>query len=154
MRNLLFATLAATMLVSTALGQEAVPPAIASAYESVLSALQTAKSSEDIRRMVETTDAPDWVGVSPTGEKTSRSEAEKQLQGLLSIPPGQRPVPTQKVIYAGEQDTRVFMVYWVYRTTDQGAVGSLIRDTWIQIPAGWRRTMHEKLFPDRLLKLP
>jgi len=156
MRNIVFAMLTALFALSalTAQAQEAEPPAIASAYESVLSMLQIAKSVEDIHRMVETTDSPDWVSISPTGEKTSRSEAEKQLEGLLSIPPGQRPAPLRKVIYASEQGTHASVVYWVYRLTEQGPVGSMVRDSWVQTSDGWRRTMHEKFFPDRLLKLP
>lgn len=134
--------------------QEAVPSAISAAYDNTLSALQAAKSSADIGRMVEAMDAPDWIGLGPSGEKMGRSEAEKQLEGLLSIPPGQRPTPLQQVIYVSEHEKQALVVYWVYRKTDQGAVGSLVRDTWIQIASGWRRSLHEKLFPDRLLELP
>jgi hypothetical protein len=134
--------------------QEAMPPAISSAYEATLSALQSAKTPEDVHRMVDAMDTPDWVSIAPTGEKMSRDEAEKQLVGLLSIPVGKRPVPLQKTIYVGEIGPRVVVVYWVYRITDAGAVGSIVRDSWLQTPSGWRRSLHEKLFPDRLLKLP
>jgi len=146
--------LIALLCGGAAQAQEAVPPAISSAYEATLSALQSAKTPEDVHRMVDAMDSPDWVGIAPTGEKMSRDEAEKQLVGLLSIPPGKRPVPLQKTIYVGETGLRVVVVYWVYRITDQGAVGSMVRDSWMQTPAGWRRSLHEKLFPDRLLKLP
>ena len=57
-----------------------------------------------------------WVSVAPNGEKTSRDQAEKQLLGLLSIPPGQRPTPLQKIVYVSEPGPRVLVVYWVYRT--------------------------------------
>ena len=99
-------------------------------------------------------DAPEWISVSPTGEKTTRSEAENQLKGLLSIPVGQRPIPIQKTAYVSDQGDRVLVVYWVYRATDEGKIGSLVRDSWLKTPAGWRRILHEKFFPDRLLTLP
>lgn len=135
-------------------GQEAVSPAISAAYEASLSALQSCKSLQDVHRMVEAMDTPDWVSVSPSGDKTSRDEAEKQLLGLLSVPVGQRPIPLQEIIYAIESNGHATVVYWVYRMTDQGQVGSMIRDSWIKTQAGWRRSMHEKIFPDRPLKLP
>ncbi len=134
--------------------QEALPPAISSAYEATLSALQSVKTPEDVHLMLEAMDSPEWVGIAPTGEKTTRNEAEKQLAGLLSIPVGKRPVPLQKTIYVGRPGPQVVVVYWVYRITDAGAVGSIVRDSWLQTPAGWRRSLHEKLFPDRLLQLP
>jgi hypothetical protein len=145
-----------TMVVlrCAAQAQDVLPSAISSLYEAALSAMQSSKSAQDINRMVEAMDSPDWVGVAPTGEKTSREQAEKQLLGLLSIPVGQRPIPGRKIVFVSESGSRTLAVYWVYRTTGDGPVGSMVRDTWIQTGTGWRRSMHEKLFPDRLLKLP
>jgi hypothetical protein len=151
----LFGTLFVLVFLSLkASAQEHLPAAIDAAYGATLTALQSAKSADDIHRMVEAMDAPDWVSIDPTGAKMSRNEAERQLVGLLSIPVGQRPIPKQKTVYVGEQDKRVVVVYWVWRTTDKGSVGSLVRDSWVQTAAGWRRSMHEKIFPDRLLELP
>lgn len=86
----------------------------------------------DIHRMVEAMDSPDWIGVAPTGEKTSREQAERQLAGLLSVPAGQRPIPLQKIIYVSDSGSHALVVYWVYRATKEGPVGSMIRDTWLQ----------------------
>jgi len=154
MRSLPVVTLLAVLCSISVSTQEALPNPISAAYATTLSSLQTARSPQDIHRMVEAMDAPDWVSIAPTGEHMSRSEAEKQLAGLLSIPTGQRPIPNQKLIYASQHGSHLLAVYWVYRTTPQGAVGSIVRDSWSQTPAGWRRSMHEKLFPDRLLTLP
>ncbi len=154
MRRFLIATLAALALTPVAKAQEALPRAISDAYESTLSALQSAKSTADIHRMMDAMDAPDWVSVAPTGEKTSRDDAENQLKGILSIPSGQRPIPIQKTIFVSDQGSQVLVLYWVYRITDQGKVGSIVRDSWLKTPDGWRRTRHEKFFPDRLLSLP
>jgi len=142
------------VLPCAAHSQDVLPSAISSLYDAALSAMQTSKSPQDIHRMVEAMDSPDWVGVAPTGEKTSREQTEKQLLGLLSILVGQRQIPGQKIVFVGKSGSRALIVYWVYRTTAEGLVGSMVRDTWIQTGAGWRRSMHEKLFPDRLLKLP
>ncbi len=134
--------------------QETLPPAISSAYQTSLAALQSCTSAKDIHQMVGAIDSPDWVGVAPSGEKTTRDEAEKQLLGLLSIPAGQRPIPLQKIIYVNVSGKQTLVVYWVYRNTPEGNVGSIVRDTWQQTQAGWLRSLHEKLFPDRPLKLP
>lgn len=134
--------------------QEAVPKAIAQAYDSTLVAIQAARTSDDIHRLVDATDSSDWVSISPTGEKIYRDGAEKQLLGLLSIPPGQRPIPVQKIVYASVLQTKVVVVYWVYRMTKKGPVGSLVRDTWFNAEGGWRRSIHEKFFPDRLIEKP
>jgi len=107
-----------------------------------------------LTQMVAAIDSPDWVGVAPSGEKTTRDEAEKQLLGLLSIPAGQRPIPLQKIIYVNVSGKQTLVVYWVYRNTPEGNVGSIVRDTWQQTQAGWLRSLHEKVFPDRPLKLP
>lgn len=98
--------------------QDAVSPAISAAYEASLSALQSCQSPQDVHRMVEAMDTPDWVSVSPSGDKTSRDEAEKQLLGLLAVPVGQRPIPQQAIIYAVESNEHATVVYWVYRMTD------------------------------------
>ena len=142
------------VLSCAAQSQDVLPSAISSSYDATLSGMQSSKSPQDIHRMVEAMDSPDWVGVAPSGEKTSREQAEKQLLGLLAIPVSQRPIPGQKIVFVSESGSRALVVYWVYRTTAEGPVGSMVRDTWRQTGAGWRRSMHEKLFPDRLLKLP
>ncbi len=154
MRNVVIVALTFLFIGFAAQAQEALPPKISSAYDATLSAMQAAKSPEDINKMVEAMDTPDWVGIGPAGEKMSRDQVEKQLVGLLSIPAGQRPIPLQKFIYVGDSGPRTLVVYWVYRNTDAGPVGSMVRDTWMQTQAGWRRTMHEKFFPDRPIKLP
>jgi len=154
MRYIWTGMIAVTLLGCAAQAQEALPSAISAAYDATLSALQSSRSAQDINRMVEAMDSADCVSVAPNGEKTSRDQAEKQLLGLLSIPVGQRPIPLQKIIYVSNSASATLVVYWVYRITNEGPVGSIVRDSWTQTQAGWRRSMHEKLFPDRPLKLP
>jgi hypothetical protein len=154
MRLLRLLTLATALSSLSVPAQEALPAPVSAAYAATLTLLQSARSPQDVHRMVEAMDTPDWIGIAPTGEKMSRDEAEKQLVALLSIPTGQRPVPIQKLVYATQQGSHLLAVYWVYRTAPQGPVGSIVRDSWSQTPVGWRRSMHEKLFPDRLLTLP
>lgn len=134
--------------------QETLPAEISAAYAATLSSLQSAKSPEEIHKMMEAMDSKDWISISPTGEKTHRNDAEKQLVGILSIPVGQRPIPKQKIVFVNNAVSLTVAVFWAYRMTDQGPVGSLIRDTWQMTESGWRRSLHEKLFPDRLLTVP
>src|SRR5579862_7488137 len=129
MRGIVIGILIAVLFRFAAQAQETLPSAISSVYDSTLSAMQSSKSRQDIIQMVEAMDSPDWVGVAPTGEKMSRSQAEEQLLALLSIPVGQRPIPKQKLIYVGDSGSRALVVYWVYRTTEEGSVGSIVRDS-------------------------
>jgi hypothetical protein len=154
MRNAWILIFCLLVMPHAAQSQETLPSPISSLYEETLSAMQTSKSPQDIKRMVEAMDSPEWVGIAPTGEKISREQAEKQLLALLSTPASQRPIPEQKIVFASHAGSRALVVYWVYRTTAGGPVGSIARDTWVQTGEGWRRSIHEKLFPDRLLKLP
>ncbi len=152
-RRFCIAMMIAVSMGAAAQAQEVLPPEIVSAYHASLSAMQSARSSQDISRMVEAMDAPDWVSISPGGEKIFRGQAEEQLMGLLAVPTGQRPTPLQRIIYVHQSGVHTLVVYWVYRNTSQGPVGSVVRDTWTNTHLGWRRSLHEKFFPDRPLAM-
>jgi hypothetical protein len=154
MRGIGIAVLLCVLCSCPAQAQEALPPAISASYDAELSVLQSAKSRADIHKMMEATDTADWVDVAPTGERMSRDVVEQQLSAIVSVPPAERPIPKHKIIYVGDLSSTVLVVYWTYRATARGLVGSMVRDTWIETSEGWRRSTTEKLFPDRILALP
>lgn len=131
--------------------QDDIAKQIRQKYSNTLTELQLAKTPADLRKMVESTDAPEWVSIAPNGETINREEAIKSLEPVLSMPQNARPIPSQDFVYFATSGPNVFAVYWVYRKSENSIVGSLIRDTWAHGTEGWRRTRHEKIFPDRAL---
>ena len=154
MREIGIAVILGVLCGYPAQAQEALPPAISASYDAELSVLQSAKSRVDIHKMMESIDTPDWVDIAPTRERMSRDVVEQQLSAIVSVPPGDRPIPKHKIIYVGDLRSTVLVVYWTYRATARGLIGSIVRDTWIETSVGWRRSISEKLFSDRILTLP
>jgi hypothetical protein len=113
--------------------------------------MKDAKTKDDIARIVNGMDAPEWVSTLPAGETMTRAEEIAGLEGLLAVPPEKRPVPTLDFVYVKETGSNILAVYWVYRQTGHQMVGSLVRDTWVRTAPGLRRIRHEKFFPDRVL---
>ena len=141
----------AVLLGITAKAQDPNVAAVKERYAATLAAMQNMKTPADLRRMFDETDAPEWVSIDPNGETMTRDQAMKGVESILSIPPGSRPIPIQDFVYMATTGKEVIAVYWVYRRTDSGLVGSMVRDTWAHRDTGWRRTKHEKFFPDRPL---
>jgi hypothetical protein len=115
-----------------------------------LKAMQAARTQDDILRAIEAMDAPDWVSEF-NGQTWTRADALRELQGMLTIPPEKRGTPKIDFIYWTETPAHVTALFWVYGERDGAVVGSLSRDTWVHTSNGWRRTRHEKYFPDRPL---
>jgi hypothetical protein len=120
-------------------------------YTSTFAALKEAQSKEDIRKMVDAFDVPEWISSQPNGQTLSRGEAVKLLEGMLAVPKEDRAAPLMQVAYYHETAANATILYWVYRTVGPKIEGSLARDTFARTTNGWRRVRHEKFFPDRTL---
>jgi len=120
-------------------------------YAATFAALHDAKTKDDIAKMVDAFDTPDWVSYLPTGETLTRPEAVRLLESLLATPPEKRPSPRMDIIFMNETKWNVTVLYWVYGTADEKLIGSIARDTFVRTEQGWRRMRHEKYFPDRPL---
>ena len=145
-------------------------------YRRTLSALQQAKSKDDLKKLVEMLDAPDWVSIDPAGFVVqTRDKAALALEPFLTIAPGKRPLPTVEVLWVHDEPWRVTAVSIVLgpnvtvpnppRATSKSTfgsaaqphfllAGSLIRDTFAMTATGWRRFKHEKLLPDQFRAPP
>jgi len=137
---------------------------ITSLYTRTLADMQKATTAGEIDRIVDAIDAPDWVSINADGTRMTREEAKRELVRSLAGPRGEQ--PTLDLLWfhhAGNAATSVAWVFGKSQTTDatgefgpRGArhevlVGALVRDSWILTNAGWRRRMHEKIFPNRIL---
>jgi len=124
---------------------------IRSLYTDALRAMRTAQTKEDITRMVEAIDIPEWTSSLVNGQTMTRQQAVRELESLLAVPPENRPLFHIEPIYWNETAAAMTVVYWVYIDIKGNRNGSIARDTWARTAAGWRRTRHEKVFPDRPL---
>jgi hypothetical protein len=124
---------------------------IQSLYAATFAALHDAKTKEDIAKMVDALDTPDWVSIGPTGQTMTRPEAVRGLEATLSTPPDQRSSPKMDIVFMNENKWNATVLYWVYTGPDGELTGSLARDTFVRTAQGWRRMRHEKYFPDRPL---
>jgi hypothetical protein len=137
---------------------------ITSMYERTLDGLQTATTAADIERIVDAIDAPDWVGINPDGTRLTREEAKRELVRSLAGPRGVQ--PTIDILWFNQAGNAATSVAWVFGKSQnidtigefgpKGArhevlAGALVRDSWILTSGGWRRRMHEKIFPNRIL---
>lgn len=113
--------------------------------------MKEAKTKEDIAKIVDSIDAPEWSSTLPSGETMTRADSIAGLEGMLAIPAEKRPTPLLDFLYVKETDQKILAVYWVYRQTEHQTAGSLVRDAWVRTEAGLRRIRHEKFFPDRIL---
>ncbi len=113
--------------------------------------VQAARTKDDIARAVDGIDVPEWVSIVPDGQNGTRAGAVHDLEGMLAVPPEKRSSPHVDFIWWSETTAKVTVLYWVYDEQEGVVVGAMIRDTWIPTHAGWRRSVHEKLFPNRPL---
>lgn len=141
-------------------------------YKQTLSGLQQAKTKDELTKLVEALDAPDWVSIDPAGFVVqTRAQTAVALEPLLTIAPGKRPLPNIEVLWVHDEPWRVTAVSIVLgpnvtvpptppraasKSTFGSAAqphfslaGSLVRDTFARTAEGWRRIKHEKILPDQ-----
>ncbi|MBM3727457.1 MAG: nuclear transport factor 2 family protein [Acidobacteria bacterium] len=133
-------------------GQEGGREQILAVYQATLAAIRTVNSEAGLLRMVDAMDAPEWVGVLPGGRTLTRVEAIGQLKGLLGVPAERRPGMGIEMIHVAESGDTAEVVCWVFVELPGGELrGTIARDKWARVEAGWRRVRHEKIFPERPL---
>ena len=135
-----------------------------SMYTQTLGGMQKATSAADVERIVNAIDTPDWVSINADGTRMTRDQSKRELVRSLAGPRGDQ--PALDLLWFNRSENTATTVCWVFGksntvdTTGQfgpkGAshelrVGALVRDTWILTTDGWRRRMHEKIFPNRVL---
>ena len=137
---------------------------ITAMYAKTLNDLHNARTAADIDRIVEAIDVPDWVSINADGTRLTREEAKRDLVRSLAGPRGMQ--PTVDVLWFHQGASTATSVAWVFGkshavdtngefglkgTRHEVLAGALVRDSWILTSAGWRRRMHEKIFPNRVL---
>ena len=143
--------------------------------DQALSSVQKAATPDDLKKLVEALDAPDWVSLNPDGRvAATRAQTAAALEPLLAIEPGKRPRSTVEILWVHEEPWRVtavsillspeFKVAKPPQVVSKSTFGSpsephfsmagiLIRDTFARTAEGWKRIKHETLLPYEF-KLP
>ena len=135
-----------------------------SMYTQTLGGMQRATTAADVERIVNAIDTPDWVSINADGTRMTRDQSKRELARSLAGPRGDQ--PTIDLLWLSQSDKAATAVCWVFGksssvdTTGQFGrkgvrhellTGALVRDTWTLTKDGWRRRMHEKIFPNRIL---
>jgi hypothetical protein len=133
-------------------------------YTKTLDGMQKATTAAEVERIVSAIDVPDWLSINADGARLTREEAKQELVRSLAAPRAAQPtIDLLWLNQAGNAATAVVWVFWKSQTIDttgefgpKGArhevlAGALVRDSWILTKDGWRRRLHEKIFPNRVL---
>jgi hypothetical protein len=138
-----------------------------SIYARSFADLRQAKTLEDMKRLSDALDSPDWISVDRMGRTIlTRKDTDRELESLLVLPPERR-VTGMDIIWAEQESDRLAVLAWmmpseVDRVDAKGDYGpkgashritrgTLVRDLFIRTPAGWRRIQHDKLLPNSTL---
>ncbi|MDR3704185.1 MAG: hypothetical protein P4L56_31345 [Candidatus Sulfopaludibacter sp.] len=138
-----------------------------SIYSSSFTALRQAKTLEELRKLSDDLDAPEWISVDRFGRTIlTRQDADRDLESLLALPPERR-VTGMDILWAERDSDRLSVVAWMMpnvaeRVDAEGEFGpkgashkltrgTLIRDVFVKTADGWRRIRHDKLTPNDMV---
>jgi hypothetical protein len=138
-----------------------------SIYTRAFRQLREAKTLEDMKRLSDALDSPDWISVDRMGRTIlTRKDADRELESVLALP-SERRVTGMDIIWAEQESDRLAVLAWmmpseterVDASGDYGQKGgthrmlraTLVRDLFVKTPAGWRRIQHDKLLPNSTL---
>lgn len=158
------------VLVGVAFGQQ--PPKQDSAalelaksiYLRSFTALRAAKTLDDMKKLSDDLDSPDWISVDRFGRTVlTRKDADREFQSMLALPPDRR-VTEMDIVWAERDADRLTVLAWMMpneaeRVDSNGDFGpkggshrltrsTLIRDIFQSTADGWRRIRHDKLVPN------
>ncbi len=136
-------------------------------YRTAFIGLREAKTLDDMRKVSDSMDSPEWISVDRFGRTIlTKKEADRDLQSLLSLPPERR-AAAMEIIWAEQDAERLIVVAWMMpneskRVDAEGEFGpkgathqvtraTLIRDLFTKTPGGWRRIRHDKLTPNDIV---
>jgi hypothetical protein len=126
--------------------------------------MRAARTAADGERVVNAIDTPDWLSINADGTRLTREQSKQELVRSLTGPRGDQ--PRIEILWLSQSSNAATAVCWVFGSSTEfdatgqfgpkGArhellAGALVRDTWTLTKDGWRRRMHEKIFPNRVL---
>ena len=135
-----------------------------SIYTDAFTALRVARTLDDIRRVADNLDSPDWISVDRFGRSIlTRRDADRELESMLALPPERR-VTAMDIIWAERDSDRLIVVAWMMphevehvdlegefgpkKAVHRLMCGTLIRDVFVNTDNTWLRIRHDKLLPN------
>lgn len=138
-----------------------------SIYRASLVAIREAKTLDDMKKLADSFDSPDWISVDRFGRTVfTRRDADQALAAMLALPADRR-ITGLEIIWAERNADRLIVVGWMMPNEvervdavgeygDKGIThrvmrGTLFRDIFANTPDGWRRIRHEKFLPNDMV---
>jgi hypothetical protein len=135
-----------------------------SIYTRAFTELRQAKTLDDMKKLSDALDSPDWISVDRLGRTIlTRRDADQELESVLALPPERR-VTAMDIIWAEQESDHMSVLAWMMPSdreavdaagdygpkgaTHQIARATLVRDLFRKTPAGWRRVRHDKMLPN------
>jgi hypothetical protein len=129
-----------------------------SIYNRAFTALRDARNMDDMKKLSDILDSPDWISVDRFGRTLlTKSQADREFESLLALPPDSR-VSAMDIIWAEHDAGRLIVVAWMFPREDVRAGedgvshrltrATLIRDLFEKSGDRWIRIRHDKLLPN------
>lgn len=135
-----------------------------SIYARSFTALREARTLDDMKRLSDDLDSPEWISVDRFGRTVlTRKDADRELQSVLALPPELR-VTEMDIVWAEQDSDRLAVVAWMMPNEAEWVDsdgdfgpregkhrltrGTLVRDIFETTTNGWRRIRHDKLIPN------
>ena len=150
-------------------GQDPLKDTLQGICNQTLTAMRSAKTTAEIRQIVNRIDMPQSARIATDGQVTTVTAEQTihELEGQVTEP--NKEIWKIDVLWASRVHDEATTVAWIYTKSNSADVegvdsqkkgekhpvlfGTIIRDRWIFTKDGWRRSSHEKFFPDRILAI-
>lgn len=150
MRHLLGLALAAATVLSAATDAAEVRRSLEAIYPKMFEGLRSAKTMADLDAQSREFETSDWVSVMP-GQKP-RTWEQLRAFGFEALTSGPKDGMKFEVVKFTMPDENTAVLEGTMRISDSKVeITAPIRDTWIRTEAGWRRKIHEKLAPNKVV---
>ncbi len=149
-------------------GQDILKDTLQGIYNQTLTAMRSAKTTAEVRQIVGRIDMPQSARIALDGKVTSVTieQTVHELEEQIAEP--EKEIWKIDVIWVSRVQDEATSVAWIYTKSVSANVegggsakerghpvlfGTIIRDKWYLTKDGWRRSSHEKLFPDGVLSI-
>jgi hypothetical protein len=123
-----------------------------SMYSRSFTALREAKTLDELRRLSDEMDAPEWISVDRFGRTVlTKKDVDRDLENLLKLP-AERRAAGMDIVWAEQDAERLIVVAWMMPNESHEVTrGTLIRDIFVNGASGWRRVRHDKITPNDIV---
>jgi hypothetical protein len=131
-----------------------------SIYARAFTEMRNAKSLDDMKKLADGLDSPDWISVDRFGRTAlTRQNADRELASVLSLAPERR-VTEMDILWAEQDSDRLMVLAWMMphqaelideEGKHRAIEATLVRDLFRKAEHGWQRIQHDKLVPNNMV---